>query len=76
VNGKREQVKQDLAEQGIATMIYYPIPQDQLPIYKGKYAANPVSDELANQVLSLPIWSEISLESQEHVAKALRSALV
>ncbi len=75
-NGKREQVQQHLTAQGIATMIYYPIPQDQLPIYKGKYAANPVSDDLAKQVLSLPIWPEMSLESQERVAEALRSALV
>ncbi|HEY9666075.1 MAG TPA: DegT/DnrJ/EryC1/StrS family aminotransferase [Coleofasciculaceae cyanobacterium] len=76
MNGTREQVKQYLAARGIATMVYYPVPQDQLPIYKGKYAANPVSDDLADQVLSLPIWPEISQESQEYVAEALRSALV
>jgi len=75
-NGKRDQVQQALAEQGISTMVYYPIPQDQLPIYKSKYKGNPVSNQLAEQVLSLPLWSEISLDLQKRVAETLRSALV
>jgi len=75
-NGKRYQVQQALAEQGISTMVYYPIPQNQLPIYKGKYKGNAVSDQLAEQVLSLPLWSEISLDLQKRVAETLLSALV
>ncbi|HBB35146.1 MAG TPA: erythromycin biosynthesis sensory transduction protein eryC1 [Cyanobacteria bacterium UBA9273] len=75
-DGKRDRVQQALAEQGIGTMIYYPIPQDRLPIYKGQYATNSLSDELAEQVLSLPIWPDIGLELQELVVQALRSALV
>jgi dTDP-4-amino-4,6-dideoxygalactose transaminase len=75
LDGRRDRVQQTLAEQGITTMIYYPIPQDQLPVYKGKYPANPVSDQLATEVLSLPIWPEITPETQAQVAEALKQAL-
>jgi dTDP-4-amino-4,6-dideoxygalactose transaminase len=65
--GKRDRVKEYLAEQGIGSMIYYPIPQDQLPVYKGQYEACPVSDFAAQEVLSLPIWPELEEEVIEKV---------
>ena len=72
-NGKRDRVKEYLGSQGISTMIYYPVPQDRLPVYQGKYAKNPVSDLLATQVLSLPIWPEIDNETIERVVGMLRA---
>ena len=59
LKGDRDKIASTLAAKGISTMIYYPIPQDQLPIYAGKYPANPISDRLGTQVLSLPIWPEL-----------------
>jgi dTDP-4-amino-4,6-dideoxygalactose transaminase len=73
--GKRDQVAQTLSELGIGNMIYYPIPQDLLPVYKGKYPANPVSELLASQVLSLPIWAELELEAIARVAEGVKKAL-
>lgn len=73
---KRDHIHQYLASEGIGTMIYYPVPQDQLPVYKGKYPVNPISDLLSNEVLSLPIWPEIKPEQQTEVAKKILSALV
>jgi dTDP-4-amino-4,6-dideoxygalactose transaminase len=70
--GKRDQVQQYLTEQGIGTMIYYPIPQDQLPVYKGHYEACPVSDLAAQEVLSLPIWPELQEDMIERVVKKMR----
>ena len=75
LEGKRDQVKQDLAEAGIGAMIYYPFPLDRLPIYKGQYAANPISDEVGAEVMSLPIWPEISSEKIEQVANAIKNSL-
>jgi dTDP-4-amino-4,6-dideoxygalactose transaminase len=75
LNGARDQVQQTLASMGITTMIYYPIPQDQLPVYKGQYPANPNSDKLATEVLSLPIWPEMEFATQAQVAQAIRKAL-
>ena len=75
LNGKRDQLASFLAASGINTMIYYPVPQDRLPIYAGQYAPNPVSDELSDQVLSLPIWAELSRENIEFIANKIRSCL-
>ncbi|WP_066425251.1 DegT/DnrJ/EryC1/StrS aminotransferase family protein [Anabaena sp. 4-3] len=75
LDGKRDQVQKYLADQGISTMIYYPVPQDQLPVYKGQYPANPVSDLLATQVLSLPIWPELDYVNIERVVATIRKAL-
>jgi dTDP-4-amino-4,6-dideoxygalactose transaminase len=57
--GSRDDGQKKLAAAGIGTMVYYPVPQDQLPLYKGQYESYPVSDGLAREVLSLPIWPEI-----------------
>ncbi|WP_414578349.1 DegT/DnrJ/EryC1/StrS family aminotransferase [Anabaena sp. CCY 9402-a] len=74
LDGKRDQVQKYLAAQGISTMIYYPVPQDQLPVYKGQYPANLVSDLLATQVLSLPIWPELNSLSIERVTATIKKA--
>lgn len=74
-DGKREQVQEYLASQSISTMIYYPIPQDQLPVYKGQYEVNPVSDKLAQEVLSLPIWAELHQLTVEQIVKIIKQAL-
>lgn len=71
----RDAVQRRLQEAGIGTMVYYPIPQDRLPIYAGQYPQNPVSDELATQVLSLPIWPEIGEAVQRRVVEELRRSL-
>lgn len=74
-NGTRDQVQENLASKGIGTMIYYPIPQDKLPVYKGQYPLNPVSDLLAGEVLSLPILTDINQSVLDFVAFSLRENL-
>lgn len=74
-NGTRDQVQENLASKGIGTMIYYPIPQDKLPVYNGQYPVNPVSDLLAGEVLSLPILTDINQSVLDFVAFALRENL-
>ncbi len=71
----RDTVQERLEQQGVSTMVYYPIPQDKLPIYAGQYPANPVSDELAKQVISLPIWPTIDRSTQERVVTSLKDSL-
>ncbi len=72
----RDRIKQSLADAGIGAMIYYPIPQDKLPIYAGEYPELPVSNQLAQEVLSLPMWPELSLEQIETVVASLKKALL
>ncbi len=75
VKGDRDKVASDLSAKGISTMIYYPIPQDRLPIYAGKYPVNPISDQLGTQVLSLPIWPELDRSIAEEVIGCLRTSI-
>lgn len=72
-NGKRDELKEYLAKLGIGSMIYYPIPQDQLPVYQGQYIPNAISMKLAEEVLSLPIYPELSLENVEAVSEAINN---
>ncbi|HZW28777.1 MAG TPA: DegT/DnrJ/EryC1/StrS family aminotransferase [Trueperaceae bacterium] len=71
----RDQVHRRLADAGIGTMVYYPVPQDRLPVYDGKGGRCPVSDRLATQVLSLPIGPTIPAEHQQRVAEELIRSL-
>ncbi|MEO1619652.1 MAG: DegT/DnrJ/EryC1/StrS family aminotransferase, partial [Cyanobacteria bacterium J06632_3] len=73
LGGVRDRIQQALADEGIGAMIYYPFPLDRLPVYKGQYAANPVSDELGEEVLSLPIWPELTPDINERVVSAIRA---
>jgi dTDP-4-amino-4,6-dideoxygalactose transaminase len=70
--GSRDEVQKKLAAAGIGTMVYYPVPQDQLPLYKGLHPENPVSDRLAQQALSLPIWPEIEAGQQATISRFLK----
>jgi dTDP-4-amino-4,6-dideoxygalactose transaminase len=74
-NQPRDAVQASLKRLGIQTMVYYPVPQDQLPIYRGQHPENPVSDMLAREVLSLPIWPEMSLDTQQRVVDGLKNTV-
>jgi dTDP-4-amino-4,6-dideoxygalactose transaminase len=73
--GKRDQLAAALNEQGIGTMIYYPIPQDRLPVYLGQYPVLAVSESLTGEVLSLPIWPELESDVQQRVIAGIASSL-
>jgi len=69
--GRRDALRDRLAAANIASMVYYPVPQDRLPVYRDRHPVNPVSDRLAGEVLSLPIWPEMSAAAIETVATAI-----
>ena len=75
LQGKRDAVHSYLAEHGIGAMIYYPVPQDCLPVYKGQFPTHSMSEQAAAEVLSLPIWPEIEESTQERVVSTLKDAI-
>lgn len=75
LQGKRDAVHSYLAEHGIGAMIYYPIPQDCLPVYQGQFPTYPVSEQVASEVLSLPIWPELDEPTQVRVVTTLKDAI-
>lgn len=69
--GMRDMVRQHMASQGIDTMVYYPTPIHQLPIYKAEEWSMPASEAAAGEVLSLPIWPQITKDIQTRVVEVL-----
>ena len=71
----RDWFQQQLREAGVNTIIYYPIPIHRQPAYQGLgYGPGslPVTERLCTEVLSLPIFPELSGEQQEGVIGALQ----
>jgi dTDP-4-amino-4,6-dideoxygalactose transaminase len=73
--GRRDAVAEALRADGIATMVYYPVPVHRLPVYGHLGVELPVSERLAAEVLSLPIWPRMEEAVVERVAGALAAAL-
>lgn len=74
-NGRRDKVRQRLKEKGISSAVYYPVPQDRLPVYEGRHARLPVSDKVSDEVLSLPIWPVMPKKAVERVVAALKEVM-
>lgn len=75
LNGKRDAVAAWLQEAGIGTMVYYPVPVHQLPVYKEQALHLEMAERYAGEVLSLPIWPMISKETQQAVVEGIKKAL-
>jgi dTDP-4-amino-4,6-dideoxygalactose transaminase len=77
-NSKRDAVRKLLSEQGIPTMVYYPIElhkQKAFEQYWDGAERFPVSEELVQTVLSLPMHTEMTREMVEYVCKAVVEAV-
>lgn len=74
-NGKRDTLKQFLADAGIPSMIYYPLPlQEQeafKPITRAAEDLN-VSKDIAYSVLSLPVHTEMTHEVLEKIIESIK----
>ncbi|MFZ9319296.1 MAG: DegT/DnrJ/EryC1/StrS family aminotransferase [Vulcanococcus sp.] len=71
----RDWLKQQLQDAGVTTIIYYPIPIHRQPAYAGLgYGPGslPITERLCSEVLSLPIFPELSAEQQSRVIEVLQ----
>jgi len=79
INGQRDNLKKYLQDQGIASMIYYPRPLhllDALKHLRYKQGAFPQCEKACEEVLSLPIYPEMTnkqIMKVVHVILAFRS---
>lgn len=74
-NGKRDELKKYLADQGIPSMVYYPLPlQNQNAFKKITRSAEELSmsEKLSKSVLSLPIHTEITEEEQRFIIDTIK----
>ncbi|AMS26967.1 Pleiotropic regulatory protein [Bacteroidetes bacterium UKL13-3] len=75
-DGKRDELKKHLEGKGIPTMIYYPIPMHlQKAYYSDKYPKGSfsIAESLTDCVLSLPMHTELSRETQEYIVNEIKS---
>jgi perosamine synthetase len=70
----RDAVVQKLNEAGVGTGIYYPLPIHRQPFYKelGYDGSYPVSEQLASEVISLPIHPSIMTKDLDFIADTIR----
>lgn len=70
----RDRLEAALNARGIPTAVHYPIPLNRQPAYReyGAEATLPVSDKVAAQVISLPMYPDLSSDIQAKIAAAVR----
>ncbi len=76
--GRRDRLAADLKAVGVPTAIYYPKPLHRLAAYAGFPVADgglPVTDRLAQEVISLPMHGYLDESTQDRIVAAVRQAL-
>jgi dTDP-4-amino-4,6-dideoxygalactose transaminase len=73
----RDAVKQRLAEKGIGTSVFYPIPLNEQNCFRGlgQQGRCPAASKAAAEVLALPIFPELTDAEVERVAAAVIASL-
>jgi dTDP-4-amino-4,6-dideoxygalactose transaminase len=74
---RRDELAAGLAARGIGAMVHYPRPPHRQPAYADQplRAGLPVTERLADEVLSLPIWPGMTVADVEQVVVAVREVL-
>ncbi|QXI49214.1 DegT/DnrJ/EryC1/StrS family aminotransferase [Pseudomonas anuradhapurensis] len=69
----RDAVQARLKEAGVPTAVHYPIPLNKQPAVADAAARLPVGDEIAGQVMSLPMHPYLTVADQEAIVAALKA---
>ena len=67
----RDKIQAALKEQGIPTAVHYPLPLNQQPAVADKSAIVPISEKVANEVMSLPFDPYLDEKTQQIICNAL-----
>jgi UDP-2-acetamido-2-deoxy-ribo-hexuluronate aminotransferase len=71
----REKVQKALAEKNIPTAVHYPIPLNKQPAMQQEHLDFPVAEQLARQVISLPMHPYLGPADQDAIAAAVLAAV-
>ena len=76
-NPRREEIIRKLAENGIPSGVYYPVPMHLQKVFADlgyKEGDLPVVEKICNEVFSVPVFPELTLEEQEKIIAILKNA--
>lgn len=76
---ERDRVREQLANDGIATGIHYPVPVHLQPAcvqYGYKRGMLPVTEALSDRILSLPMYAELTAEQLHAIVTSLKKSIV
>jgi dTDP-4-amino-4,6-dideoxygalactose transaminase len=71
---RRQELMKTMAEAGIGTAIHYPVPLHLQKAYEShgyKSGHFPVAEKAASEILSLPMFPQLSAEQQDHVVSTI-----
>jgi dTDP-4-amino-4,6-dideoxygalactose transaminase len=74
----RDSVRNQLQEKGIGSMVYYPYPLHLQPAYQHlgyQPGQLPVAEQICHEVLSLPMFPELTPQQQDQVIYALKDIM-
>lgn len=74
-NGKRDDLKAFLEQKGIPSMVYYPVPlykQNAFSSFAPENFHLPVTEQLCQEVLSLPIHTEMKEKDQNYIVDCVK----
>ena len=74
-HAQRDRLQEFLRQRGIGTAIHYPVPIHLQPAYLNRLAAPgglPVTEKVALEILSLPLFPQMTLEQVNTVAEAIK----
>lgn len=74
---ERDALQARLREQGVGTDVHYPLPTHLQPVYApfAPHGGLPMTERLAREILSLPMFPELTDDEVHAVATAVRQAL-
>jgi len=76
LHGKRDAFKQALLDDGIGCEIYYPVPMHQQECFAHLTSRSDtsleVTEQLAGEVISIPVYPELTRKQQDIVVDAIR----
>jgi len=73
---RRDKLKEELKFKGIATGIHYPIPLHLQPAYshlKYKQGYFPITEKACQEILSLPMFAELSDRQIEEIVEIIKN---
>lgn len=76
--GYRDEVRSRLQQLGISSMVYYPLPLHLQPVYQDlgyQTGQLPIAEQACHEVLSLPMFPELTFEEQQQVVYGLKDCL-